>query len=167
MNCQRCEERMSDYLEGALSASEREAVDLHLQSCTGCSELLAGMREVLAWGRRFPVYEPPSWLPARIVANTPRRARESWTDTIGTLWKWIVDPRTAMGLFTATLVLGWLGSLAGISPQWTTVVRNPAAIYYEAQGAVGRAYDEAVRRYYRSPLVNEIKTRIEQLREIS
>jgi hypothetical protein len=70
-------------------------------------------------------------------------------------------------VFTAALVLGWLGSLAGISPQWTTVVRNPAAIYYEAQGAVNRAYDEAVRRYFRSPLVNEIKTRIEQLREIS
>jgi anti-sigma factor RsiW len=167
MNCQHCEERMSDYLEGALSANERDALDLHLQSCSGCSELLAGMREVLAWGRRFPVHEPPSWLPARIVANTPRRARESWTDTVGALWKWIVDPRAAMGLFTATLVLGWLGSLAGVSPQWTTVVRNPAAIYYEAQGAVSRAYDEAVRRYYRSQLVNELKTRIEQLREIS
>src|SRR4030095_15661739 len=116
MNCQHCEERMSDYLEGALSANGRDAFDLHLQSCSGCSELLAGMREVLAWGRRFPGHEPPSWLRARIVANTPRRARESWTDTVGALWKWIVDPRAAMGLFTATLVLGWLGSLAGVSP---------------------------------------------------
>jgi len=167
MNCLHCEERMSDYLEAALSPDERIAVDVHLQSCPACTELLAGMRDVLSWGRTFPMLEPPSWLASRIIANTPRLARESWMDTIAALWKWIVDPRPALGLFTATLVLGWLASLAGISPQWTTVVRNPAAIYYEAQGAVNRAYDEAVRRYFRSPLVNEIKTRIEQLREIS
>jgi hypothetical protein len=161
---------MSEYLEGTLSALEpevREAFDAHLQSCASCTELLAGMREVLAWGRSFPVYEPPSWLSSRIIANTPRLERESWIDTITAAWRRISDPRTAMGLFTAVLVLGWLGSLTGISPRWTTVVRNPAGIYYEAQGAVNRAYDEAVRRYYHSPLVTDIKTRIEQLREIS
>jgi hypothetical protein len=94
-------------------------------------------------------------------------AHESWIDTIAAAWRWVADPRAAVGVFTATLVLGWLGSLAGISPSMTTVVRNPTAIYYEAQGAMNRAYDEAIRTYYRSPLVNEIKTRIEQLREIS
>ena len=167
MNCPDCEERMSDYLEGALSLGERDAVDLHVQSCTACSELLAGMKAVLVWGKSFPAHEPPAWLPGRIIANTPRVARESWTDTIAAAWKWVADPRIAMGLFTASLMLGWLGSLAGISPNWTAVARNPAAVYYEAQGAVNRAYGEALRRYYRSPLVLEIKTRIEQLREIS
>jgi len=167
MNCGHCEERMSDYLEGALSESERNDVDLHLRYCAGCRELLAGMTEMLAWAKAFTVHEPPLWLPARIIANTPRIARESWLDTLAAAWKWIVDPRAAMGVFTAVLMLGWLGSLAGISPDWRFVVRNPSAIYYDAQGAFNRAYDEAVRRYYRSPLVTQIKTRIEQLREIS
>lgn len=167
MNCAHCEERMSDYLENTLNAADRAVFELHLQSCTACSELLAGMAEVLAWGKTFPVHLAPAWLATRIIANTPRVARESWIDMIASVWKWIIEPRTAMAVFTATLVLGWLGSLAGISPDWTTVVRNPAAIYYGAQGAMNRAYDEAVRRYYRSPLVSEIQTRIEQLREIS
>jgi anti-sigma factor RsiW len=167
MNCDRCEEKMSEYLEGALNSIERSAMDTHLQACAVCRDLLADMSQVLSWGRRFPVYEAPAWLATRIIANTPRLARESWSDTIAAAWKWVVDPRIAMGLFTATLVLGWLSSLAGISANWTTVVRNPAAVYYEAQGAMNRAYDEAIRRYYRSPLVNEIKTRFEQLREIS
>jgi anti-sigma factor RsiW len=167
MNCLHCEEHISDYLEGALGQAEREAMDLHLQSCTACSELAASMAGLLAWGKAFPVYDVPPWLPARIIANTPLLARERWIDTIAAVWRWIADPRAAMGLFTATLVLGWLGGLAGISPNWSTVVRNPTAIYYDAQGAVNRAYDEAVRRYYRSPLVTEIRTRIEQLREIS
>ena len=167
MTCTHCEERMSDYLENTLSAAHRAIVDLHLRSCTACSELLAGMSEVLSWGKTFPVHEAPAWLPMRIIANTPRVARESWLDTITSIWKWIIEPRTAMAVFTATLVLGWMGSLAGISPNWAAVVRDPTGIYYGAQGAMNRAYDEAIRRYYRSPLVSEIQTRIEQLREIS
>jgi anti-sigma factor RsiW len=168
MNCAQCEEQISDLLENALNATQRSAVELHLQSCHACTELLAGMTEVLAWGKSFPVYEAPAWLPTRIIANTPRIARESWLDTLTSVGRWIIEPRTAMALFTATLVLSWLGSLAGISPgNWTTVVRDPAAIYYGAQGLVNRAYDEAVRSYYRSPLVTQIQSRIEQLREIS
>jgi hypothetical protein len=168
MNCAHCEEQMSDYLENALAANQRGAVELHLQSCHSCTELLAGMTEVLAWAKTFPVYEAPPWLPTRIIANTPRIERESWLDTITSAGRWIIEPRTAMGLFTATLVLSWLGGLAGISPaNLTTVVRDPAAIYYGAQGLINRAYDEAVRSYYRSGVVTQIQTRIEQLREIS
>jgi hypothetical protein len=167
ISCAYCEELMSDYLEAALGDTLRDAMDLHLMSCDPCTELRAGMREVLAWGKDFPVYDVPAWLPSRIVANTPRVERERWIDTIAGVWKWVRDPRVAMGTFTAVLVLGWMGNLAGITPNWTTVVRNPAAIYYDAQGALNRAYDQAVRRYYRSPLVSEIRTRIEQLREIS
>jgi hypothetical protein len=150
-----------------LGQEDRRALDFHLESCTACRDLLAGVGNVLEWGKTFPVYEPPAWLPSRVVANTPRVERERWIDTITAAWKWIFDPRAAMGVLTATLVVSWLGSLAGISPNWSNVVRNPTAIYYEAQGAMNRAYDEAIRTYYRSPLVIGIKSRIEQLREIS
>jgi hypothetical protein len=167
MNCTHCEERMSDYLENTLGMADRADVELHLRSCAACGDLLAWMTEVLVWGKGFPVYRAPAWLASRIIANTPRVVRESWVDTIASIGKWIIEPRTAMAVFTATLVLSWMGSLAGISPDWATVVRNPSAIYYGAQGAANRAYDEAVRKVYRSPLVSEIQTRIEQLREIS
>ncbi len=167
MTCTQCEERMSDYLENAIAAEDRGRMELHLRACAACAELLAGMNEVLAWGKEFPVYQAPAWLPTRIIANTPRVERENWGDTILGLWKWIIEPRTAMAVFTATLVLGWMGSLAGASPNWASVVRNPASIYYGAQGAVNRAYDEAIRAYYRSPLVRDIETNIERLREIS
>lgn len=167
MNCARAEELLSDYLERSTGAKDQEAVGLHLQTCPECRELAAGMSEVLAWGKTFPVYEAPPWLVRRIVSNTPRVKRENWIETISFMWKWIIEPRTAMAVFTATLVLGWLGSIAGISPDWSTIVRNPRAIYYGAQGAVNRAYGDAIRKYYRSPLVTEIESRIEQLREIS
>jgi anti-sigma factor RsiW len=167
MNCGIVEELASDYVEHSLGANDRHAVDAHLQSCPACAELLAGISQVLAAGKVFPVYEPPAWLATRIVANTPRIARESWVDTIASMWKWIAEPRTAMAMFTATLVLGWLGSIAGVSPNWASAVRNPTAIYYGAHSVLNRAYDEAIRKYYHSPIVTEIQTRIEQIREIS
>ena len=104
---------------------------------------------------------------ALAVEHVVLEPRESWLDTLAFIWKWIIEPRTGVAVFTAALVLGWLGNLAGISPDWTAVVRDPAAIYYGAQGALNRAYDGAIRTYYRSPLVTQIQTRIEQLREIS
>ena len=167
MNCARCEERLSDYLENTLSATDRDQVDIHVHSCALCNELMSGMKDVLAWAKNFPLHETPSWLAARIIANTPHVARETWRDTLRSLWKGIIEPRTAMSVFTATLVFGWLGSLAGISPDWAAIVRNPSAVYYEAEGAVNRAYDGAIRAYYRSPLVSQIQSRIEQFREIS
>jgi anti-sigma factor RsiW len=167
LQCAQCQEFLSDYLEGILAVQSRADVGAHLESCSACSTLLANMSKVVEWGKRFPVFPAPAWLATRIIANTPRIERERWIDTVKAGWKWIRDPRAAMGLFTAALVLGWMGNLAGISPNWTTVVRNPTSIYYEAQGAVNRAYDEAIRRYHRSAFVSEIRTRIEQLREIS
>ena len=114
------------------------------------------MKEVVAWGKTFPSYEAPSWLPARIVANTPVVTRERWIDTLVSIGRWIIEPRTALAIFTSALVLGWLGGTAGISPDWREVVRDPRVVYYEV-----------VRAAYRSPLVTEIESRIEQLMEIS
>ena len=156
MNCGQCEEQMSGYMEDALAPAEHESVRQHLQSCTACTELLAGMRDVIAWGRSFPSYEAPAWLPARIVANTPVIARERWLDTLASIGRWIIEPRTALAIFTSALVFGWIGGAAGISPDWGTVVRDPRTIYYQA-----------VRAAYRSPLVTEIQSRIEQFMEIS
>jgi hypothetical protein len=156
MKCSECEELMSDYVENTLDASQRDAFTLHLHSCRACADLLVGMREVVAWGKSFPTYEAPVWLPARILANTPVIARESWVDTLVSVGRWLIEPRTALAIFTSVLVLGWLGSDVGISPDWTTVVRDPGSIYYHA-----------IRAAYRSPLVTEIESQIEQLMEIS
>jgi hypothetical protein len=92
----------------------------------------------------------------RIVANTPVITRESWLDTLASIGRWIIEPRIALAIFTSVVVFGWLGNITGISPDWSTVIRDPGAIYYQA-----------VRAAYRSPLVTEIQSRIEQFMEIS
>jgi hypothetical protein len=147
---------MSDYIEGALLPAEQQAIGQHMSSCAVCTDLVASMREVLAWGKTFPAYDAPAWLPVRIVADTPVITRESWLDTLASIGRWIIEPRIALAIFTSVVVFGWLGNITGISPDWSTVIRDPGAIYYQA-----------VRAAYRSPLVTEIQSRIEQFMEIS
>src|SRR5262245_23814199 len=109
MNCGYCEERISEYLENALSNSERVALDAHLQVCKACAELAAEMKSVVEWGKSFPVYEAPPWLAVRIIANTPHVVRETWLDTVAAVGRWFIEPRTAMGLLATVLMVGWIG----------------------------------------------------------
>ena len=50
--CREAVELVTDYLEGALSAAERERLEGHLAACPHCTEYLAQMRRTLdALGR--------------------------------------------------------------------------------------------------------------------
>jgi anti-sigma factor RsiW len=155
LNCANCEERLSDYIEKSLSEAERADVELHLKSCQSCNELVSGMTHVIAAGRDFPIYSPPEWLASRIVANTPP-ARRTLRDRLDTMWQSLGEPRTALAIFTAAIVLGWVGG---------GTVRE--AVFNRAESAVSCAYDHAIRSYYRSPVIIELHAKIDQLMENS
>jgi hypothetical protein len=171
MNCKNCEDHLSDYLENALDADERVALEMHFQSCVACSELLEGVRDVIHWGREFPSEPAPEWLSTRIVANTPIVVRVTFMDWFRSAWRTVSEPRFAMALMTSVLMIGWLGSTAGISASDLSIVRSPSAMYYGVEGWAARVYGHAVRNYYSSPIVNaiqsQIQSRIEQFRENS
>jgi len=166
-HCAFCEERISDFLEEALPAQERSALQEHFQECASCSNLLADVRALLEATRALPSTPAPPWLAVRIVANTPPVVRETWADTVRAAWRWILEPRIALAVFTATLVLGWLGGQVGLSLDSIADLRHPTTIYAEAQGVLNGAYNEALKAYYRSPVVTTIQCRIQQLRESS
>jgi anti-sigma factor RsiW len=155
LNCADCEEKLSDYIERSLAEDERTAVERHLHSCRSCEELVSGMAHVIAAGRDFPVYAPPSWLASRIVANTPP-TRPSLRSRLAAFWQSLGEPRTALAIFTAAIVMGWVGG---------GTVRE--AVFNRAEGVVSCAYDHAIRSYYRSPVVIEIHSRLDQLMENS
>jgi len=135
-------------------------VELHLKTCGSCADNLAGLKLVIEAGRTFPQYEPPAWLAARIVANTPQIRRESIRTILGAAWQSLGEPRTALAIFTAAMVMGWLGSFT---------IRE--AIIDRAESVLSCAYDHAVRTYYRSPMIieihSEIQFRLDQLTENS
>jgi anti-sigma factor RsiW len=47
MTCREVVEIVTDYLEGALSAEDRERFDQHLTGCDGCTRYLEQMRETI------------------------------------------------------------------------------------------------------------------------
>jgi predicted anti-sigma-YlaC factor YlaD len=156
MNCKDCEERMSDYLERTLENQVRSAVEAHLRSCGNCSELFAGIAHVIETGKSFPVHDPPLWMASRIVANTPAFERKTLRAAIAASWRSLGEPRTALAIFTAAVVFGWVGG---------ETVRE--AIFNKAESVMSCTYDRAIRSYYRSPVIIEIHSRFDQLLENS
>ena len=169
MNCAYFEDRLSDYLEHALGDDERLIVVAHLKSCNACSDLLEGVRGVIAMSRSVQVPEAPTWLVSKIVANTPRVVRITWGDWARAAWRAVSEPRFATAVLTTVLMLGWFGNASGISLQDLALIRRPAVVYEGVEGWAQRMYGNAVRRYYSSPLVNAIQCQInsglERLRE--
>ena len=45
--CRELMERLTDYLDGAVDASERAAIDAHLASCDGCAQAVAQFRRTI------------------------------------------------------------------------------------------------------------------------
>jgi hypothetical protein len=131
------------------------------------------MFNVVDWAARFPTHPAPRWLAARIVANTgPRRTdpamrqRETWLDTLTAIGGWILEPRTAMAVFTSVLVLGWMSSVAGVEAATLT---SPTAMYYSVEALADDVYDRSVRFYYDVPqtLVDQFQARLDRLQERS
>lgn len=56
--CREFVELVSDYLEGALPASERARFEAHLAECDGCSGYLEDMRRMVESMSELP--EPPA-----------------------------------------------------------------------------------------------------------
>jgi len=115
---------------------------------------MSGLKDVLTWAETFPAYEarngyPRASLPTRHGLRVKAGSRRFVWPGNGS------SSHARNGRVHGDIVLGWLGSLAGISPDWSAIVRNPSVVYYEGEAAVNRAYDGAVRAYYRSPLVRD------------
>jgi len=155
LKCTDFEENLSDYIEHSLAADDRAALELHLHVCPSCTELISGMKQLMAIGRNFPVHTPPAWLATRIVANTPP-PRLSLRQRLAAFAQSLAEPRTALAIFTAVIVMGWIGGGS---------VRG--AVMDRAESAVSCAYDHAIRTYYRSPVIIELHSRFDQLMENS
>ena len=53
MPCQELVELVSDYLEGALSAVDRERFEAHLEACEGCTHYVEQMRIIIRLAGRL------------------------------------------------------------------------------------------------------------------
>jgi hypothetical protein len=105
-NCALTEDRLSDFLEGALASEEREACAAHASNCAACSEMLARVSGLIGEMHALEPLPEPNFLARRIVNNTLRARKRgsdltSWSGWMALLWQ----PRFAMGIATVAVTI--------------------------------------------------------------
>lgn len=75
MKCKKVVELMTDYLEGALSASDRTKFEQHIAGCDGCTEYLRQLRQSIALTGRLAIEPVPAG-----IARELERAFRDWRD---------------------------------------------------------------------------------------
>lgn len=78
MDCKHIEDLFSLYLEDELSREQRESVELHLESCPMCTELLALVKNTHEVLGLFPEIEVSSQLKSRLYKIPIQKKRFSF-----------------------------------------------------------------------------------------
>jgi predicted anti-sigma-YlaC factor YlaD len=68
-------ERLSEYLDGGLSETERAEAEAHLQHCADCRSLLAELKDVVAWLKSDTPdnVDPSTFQPIRSIVTRRKR----------------------------------------------------------------------------------------------
>jgi hypothetical protein len=87
MECVKVKERLSDYIEGFLSAEEKKLFVEHLGSCGKCSEILSDLRKTIKHLHGLEEVEPPPWMTQKVMASVREEA-----ETRKGLWQRLFYP---------------------------------------------------------------------------
>jgi hypothetical protein len=100
-NCTLAEERLSDFLDGALSPEEAAAFSAHAAGCANCAQLVAQVSGLVSRMQQVPQLAEPAQLQRKILGATlgPRKQKPvsaGWLGWLPVIWQ----PRFAMGIVT-------------------------------------------------------------------
>ncbi len=145
MTCQELDERLDDWVDGALPAGAASEVERHLHSCALCRERERRLRQVLAHAAALPRSLTP---PRDLWPGIARRvARER-------SWSWAASPLALAAAATVAVGLGavlWTGpspsrvrtvQIPALSPE-TTFVAGTAVVSDPGLAAAERDYEAA------------------------
>ena len=118
MNCARWEPQLSAYIDGALGASDRAAVDAHIGACPACRMLIADIAAVHLAASTLEPLVPP----ARVWHRLSERARPEQAERVEgatvrprSFWAWAwVAWRPLGAVAMAALIAITLGRIAAL-----------------------------------------------------
>ncbi|HEX8922666.1 MAG TPA: zf-HC2 domain-containing protein, partial [Pyrinomonadaceae bacterium] len=144
MNCDKCEELLSDYIDASINGEDRAMFSSHLKECLPCFNAHAEMNSIVTFCRehRGEYVAPPNeralWLRIQntveselLAANAarnlaPRPRRESWLSRmLGRSWE-LSFPQVAMAVI-AIIVVASLATIFGLRGMQKDGVQNDIA----------------------------------------
>jgi anti-sigma factor RsiW len=161
-NCAQVEERLSDYLDNLLSATERAEFEAHAAGCARCTQLVAQVGGLVRRVQSLEPIEAPARLVSAILDQTlgPRAPKHGWRRWLA--WApTLLQPRFAIGMATAAASLVILLYAAGLNP---AKIRkgdlNPVNIYRSANRQSHLVYARGVKYVNDLRVVYEIQSRL-------
>ncbi len=67
--------KLSEYLDGSVTAEEKSSIEEHLKTCSACSDALHELQKTVEHIKSVEEVEPPAWMTQKIMANV-RAAEE-------------------------------------------------------------------------------------------
>jgi len=102
MNCEKCQELLSDFLDGTLGHREHSSVGAHLAECQECSSVRDEFHAIVSAARdsREFLYAPPDeqalWLRVRTAVESETRASAATAN--GGFWSRLLNKRWELSL---------------------------------------------------------------------
>jgi len=160
-NCTSTEERLSDYLDGALLADEQAAFSAHAAGCAACTQLIENVSDLVGNIRKLEMVPEPPRLIARILDATMgarERSWRDWFDWVPLIWQ----PRFAMGVATVVASLAIVLHAAGVRPtELTPADLNPANMVRAVNREAHLSYARGAKFVNDLRVVYEIESRLQ------
>ena len=138
MNCEKCQDLISDFLDGALSQEEQATLNSHLEECIDCADVRNDLQAIVSFCRAHrdeysaPPNEKALWQRIRnvieagaspvAVAPAPAR-RRVWSNWAGRSWELSLPQLVASAAVIALVVS--LSTLVGLRRWQSSGSTNP------------------------------------------
>lgn len=76
MNHNDIRHKLSEYLDGSVTAEEKSSIEKHLKSCATCSDALNELRKTVEHIKAVEEVEPPAWMTQKIMASVRSEAEQ-------------------------------------------------------------------------------------------
>jgi hypothetical protein len=119
MNCDKCQDLISDFLDGALGHEDQSTLNSHLEECLGCADVRKDLESLVGFCRTqrgqygAPPNEKALWLRIRNVLESEARpltaapvavGRNFWTNWVSRSWE-LSFPQLAAAAAAIVLVV--------------------------------------------------------------
>ena len=144
MTCQQMDERLDDYVDGALDGAAARDVEQHLASCADCRAAERATRRLLAHAAALPRSVAP---PGDLWPGIDRRiARRGLADLLGWRQPWLLASAAAVVLAVLAGV-AWRGAPEGVRAVAIPSAAGPSLAPVSAAPVPEPALAEAEREY--------------------